>query len=684
MQLRVKIIAGFIAASGITFILGGIGYYGAVSSEANVHQIGMVRLPGAKSLLIISKSQTAIDSAENALLSLDLGLKEREVKYRDVTAAWKQAEAAWKIYETLPKTAEEAHLWKELMPAWEAWKKDHAAFVRMSREYDSLIETYSKQTMSDKMPYPDALASAVALVQKAQILLGNQVQEWKNVLLRGTDAAMYDKYFTAFEKREKEFQSAISGYKDLMQQMGFDISIANRCLREHLELGVRYREALKNFDKKNVISGYDVDVAVRGIDRPLGDALQQVALAAQQAEARLRDLRNRMNHQALVINALSFSKAEQLLLKLVDINTHLADNTSAMADAQATAIKVLSMIAVIAGVLLALTLGILITRSITKPINRIIQGLSNGAEQVSSASTQISSTSQTLAKGASEQAAAIEEISSSLQEMSSMTKQNAESAGQCDRIMKEEVAANFQIVHDRLQQMQEAIAQTVQVGIETRKIIKTIDEIAFQTNLLALNAAVEAARAGEAGAGFAVVADEVRNLAMRAAEAAKNTAGLIEGSNKQIKEASDLSAQVADALRINTELGRKVSQFVTEIAAASAEQSHGIDQINKAVTEMDRVTQQNAANAEESASASEEMNAQAEEMRSMVNELVVLVEGSSKGKALNSSVASRKSLHGYSKASVEIKRIAADSTRLPALTEHEARPDRVIPWKKAK
>uniref|UniRef100_A0A7C4RR29 Methyl-accepting transducer domain-containing protein n=1 Tax=Desulfatirhabdium butyrativorans TaxID=340467 RepID=A0A7C4RR29_9BACT len=570
------------------------------------------------------------------------------------------------------------------MPAWEAWKKDHAAFVRMSREYDSLIETYSKQTMSDKMPYPDALASAVALVQKAQILLGNQVQEWKNVLLRGTDAAMYDKYFTAFEKREKEFQSAISGYKDLMQQMGFDISIANRCLREHLELGVRYREALKNFDKKNVISGYDVDVAVRGIDRPLGDALQQVALAAQQAEARLRDLRNRMNHQALVINALSFSKAEQLLLKLVDINTHLADNTSAMADAQATAIKVLSMIAVIAGVLLALTLGILITRSITKPINRIIQGLSNGAEQVSSASTQISSTSQTLAKGASEQAAAIEEISSSLQEMSSMTKQNAESAGQCDRIMKEEVAANFQIVHDRLQQMQEAIAQTVQVGIETRKIIKTIDEIAFQTNLLALNAAVEAARAGEAGAGFAVVADEVRNLAMRAAEAAKNTAGLIEGSNKQIKEASDLSAQVADALRINTELGRKVSQFVTEIAAASAEQSHGIDQINKAVTEMDRVTQQNAANAEESASASEEMNAQAEEMRSMVNELVVLVEGSSKGKALNSSVASRKSLHGYSKASVEIKRIAADSTRLPALTEHEARPDRVIPWKKAK
>jgi methyl-accepting chemotaxis protein len=165
-------------------------------------------------------------------------------------------------------------------------------------------------------------------------------------------------------------------------------------------------------------------------------------------------------------------------------------------------------------------------------------------------------------------------------------------------------------------------------GEETSKIIKTIDEIAFQTNLLALNAAVEAARAGEAGAGFAVVADEVRNLAMRAADAAKNTASLIEGTVKKVSEGSELVSGTNDAFQKVAQSASKVGELVGEIAAASNEQSQGIGQINTAVTEMDTVVQQNAANAEESASASEEMTAQAEQMKQMVGELVAMVEGS--------------------------------------------------------
>jgi methyl-accepting chemotaxis protein len=280
------------------------------------------------------------------------------------------------------------------------------------------------------------------------------------------------------------------------------------------------------------------------------------------------------------------------------------------------------------GLISALAIGLLlaffITRSITRPIFRIISGLTDGSEEVSSAAGQVSSSAQSLAEGSSEQAASIEETSSSLEEMSSMTKQNAANSQQANILMEGSKA----VVDDANGSMQQLIVSMDEISRaseETSKIIKTIDEIAFQTNLLALNAAVEAARAGEVGAGFAVVADEVRNLAMRAADAAKNTAGLIEGTVKKVKDGSDLVNRTNEAFQKVAESSGKVAGLVSEIAAASNEQAKGIGQINIAVTELDKLTQQNAANAEESASASEEMSAQAETMLNIVGELVSMV-----------------------------------------------------------
>ena len=176
-----------------------------------------------------------------------------------------------------------------------------------------------------------------------------------------------------------------------------------------------------------------------------------------------------------------------------------------------------------------------------------------------------------------------------------------------------------------MDQMTVAMGEITQTGAETQKIVKTIDEIAFQTNLLALNAAVEAARAGEAGAGFAVVADEVRNLAMRASEAARNTAALIDDSVKRIQEGTGLVDVTNKDFDDVAQSAAKVAELIAEIAAASQEQAQGIEQVNGAVTEMDQVVQQNAATAEESASASEELNAQSGQMKGFVDELVVRV-----------------------------------------------------------
>jgi methyl-accepting chemotaxis protein len=288
-----------------------------------------------------------------------------------------------------------------------------------------------------------------------------------------------------------------------------------------------------------------------------------------------------------------------------------------------------NVIFIFAGVFLLLTVfGVLyFSRGITLPIGKAAMELTEASTQVAAASSEVAAASQSLAEGASQQASALEETSSSLEEMSSMTKQNAGNAAQADSLMKQ---ANSVVkkANDSMAELTRSMGDISAASMETSKIIKTIDEIAFQTNLLALNAAVEAARAGEAGAGFAVVAEEVRNLAMRAAEAAKNTSALIETTVVKIKDGSQVVAKTNEAFIEVAANSSKVGELVGEISAASNEQAQGIDQITKAVAEMDKVTQETAAHAEESASAAEEMNAQAEQMKHVTAELTNIIGGS--------------------------------------------------------
>ncbi len=325
------------------------------------------------------------------------------------------------------------------------------------------------------------------------------------------------------------------------------------------------------------------------------------------------------------------------------------------------------------GAIFGLLIAFFLTRAITKPLSHIIGGLNTGADQVASASSQVSSASQQLAEGASEQAASIEETSSSLEEISSMTKQNADNAGMADNLMKE---ANQVIdqANESMTELTSSMEEITRASKETSKIIKTIDEVAFQTNLLALNAAVEAARAGEAGAGFAVVADEVRNLAIRSADAAKNTAILIEGTVKKVNNGSKLVTKTDKAFTEVAGSAKKVGELVGEISAASNEQAEGIEQVNKAVVEMDKVVQQNAANAEESASASEEMNAQAEQMKSSVSELVAMVGESGTEKTV---AGLTKSVH--SKTHNPVYNPKKRTKQMVVHKENELRPEQVIP-----
>jgi len=288
---------------------------------------------------------------------------------------------------------------------------------------------------------------------------------------------------------------------------------------------------------------------------------------------------------------------------------------------------------VIGGVILLSALSIFLflsTSSITKRMNKTIAVLETGGADMLSAATEISSASNSLAEGTSEQAAAFEETAGSLEEMAAMTKQNALNAAQAETLMTE-TGNTIAGADSSMQRLTASMDDISKASEETSRIIKVIDEIAFQTNLLALNAAVEAARAGEAGAGFAVVADEVRNLALRAADAASDTSGLIESTLKKVETGSDIAMQTSASFRQVSKATEKIGHLIGEISHASTEQAQGIDQLNQAVTEIDSVTQQNTASAEESASAAKELNALASRLNRVVEDLASLLSGQKTG-----------------------------------------------------
>gem|GEM_PF-2384981 len=285
-----------------------------------------------------------------------------------------------------------------------------------------------------------------------------------------------------------------------------------------------------------------------------------------------------------------------------------------------------TLIFLVVATLLSSLLGFFIIRSITKPLFKIIQRLSDGSDILNGSASQISLSSQTLAESTAEQAASFTETSTSMEEITSMTRQNADNSSLADNLMKE-VLDIITAADKTITEMNTSMEEISTASEATSKIVKTIDEIAFQTNLLALNAAVEAARAGETGAGFAVVADEVRNLAMRAADAAKQTAELIETTVTKVNSGKQIVTKTHTVFQKVAESSTKVGGLIGEISDASREQDTGLNQINQAITQIDLLTQSDSVTAGKNATTSEELTAQAKNLLDIINELRKLAQG---------------------------------------------------------
>jgi hypothetical protein len=421
--------------------------------------------------------------------------------------------------------------------------------------------------------------------RQAQANFKLQVQEWKNILLRGHDKGGYEKHLAGFEKAERSVQQALDAAAAIAPTLGVDPEEVHATRRAHAELGQNYRLALREFSIAEPATSAKVDQRVAGVDRAPTAAIDALAVRfAQKGEARMQAV-----GQDLEWRGGWFQRV----------------------------IVVGSIFGVALGAAFGWWMSIAVARHVGQTAGRMLER----THAVATAARQVAQSSQSVATTSSQQAASLEESSSVLAEVSAAVKQNASHADEARAVSHTNRTAADQSAAE-VAQLQTAMQEVAEASGGIAKIVRSIDEIAFQTNILALNAAVEAARAGEAGAGFAVVAEEVRSLAQRSAQAARETADKITDATQKSSRGAALANRVGESLHRVIDGTRSVDQLISHIADASGEQARGLEQAVGSMQHIGTLTQSNTAAAADTATAARQLEGEAGELRTELSSLV--------------------------------------------------------------
>ncbi|WNO10184.1 methyl-accepting chemotaxis protein [Teredinibacter sp. KSP-S5-2] len=458
----------------------------------------------------------------------------------------------------------------------------------------------------------DIQVELLEAVEQAHVHFKMQVQEWKNVLIRGNDKEQFDKYFERFVKEENTVQELLKLSIEKQKALGIDSAGTNQLLSDHKQLGKEYKDAIKSFNSSDRTAGQTVDKLVKGVDRAASKGMEEIALRTEDEINNLikdtaQDIHDNTDHaiNSFILYGIVFSVLVLvvMLYTFYDIYALLGGEPAYTADiVKSVADGNLDLNITYASRFSNSLLADI--ASMKEKLTAVISDVRASADALASASEEVSSTAQGLSKGASAQAASVEETSASMEEMSASISQNNENANVTDGMAQQ--AAEDAISGGN------AVSETVEAMQQIAERISVIDDIAYQTNLLALNAAIEAGRAGEHGRGFAVVASEVRKLAERSQVAAQDIGELATNSVKQANVAGALLEKMVPSIR-------KTADLVQEIAAASSEQTSGVHQINSAIGQVSMTMQQNAAASEELSATSEEMSSQAMRLKEAID-----------------------------------------------------------------
>ena len=375
LKLKTKLIGGFLVVALITGVVGTAGYWGVKELAGNLNEIGTNRLPSVESLLKFQLASDRIRTVQKDLLNPDLPAADRKGKFDSVAKVREEYEAAWKIYESLPKTPEEERLWTEFVAAWQQWRGGNNEFFRLAREFDTILDQCAKDGFKVEGAYLSGLAKAVGSSLRVGSVFKTQVQEWKNVLIRGNAQADFDKHFAAFEKDEKTVQHELGLLGELLARCGMDPRAASEVATTHAALGVKYREALKRFDRQNPEAGKVVDKLLRGVDRPATQAIEAIADKIGAAEKAAKGVLAKMNDHVTRVCQVSETKANNLLDKIVQLNCDAAAGQVANGAQFAAQAKAISVWATAAGLVTAMALGIFLSLAVTRPVFKVLQVL---------------------------------------------------------------------------------------------------------------------------------------------------------------------------------------------------------------------------------------------------------------------------------------------------------------------